>query len=125
MNELALRHKPQLLAGALGLGLAAANVLRVHSALALVVAVPLAVAATLAVGPRRVVVTAAALALVGWWWGSARLDSLDRSPLLSLIDTAGRVRVTITGPARRGTYDVRAPGSSRGLRGGDCASRSS
>ncbi|HLB18538.1 MAG TPA: ComEC/Rec2 family competence protein [Gaiellaceae bacterium] len=121
MNVRPLRHQPQLLAGALCFGLAAANVLRVHSALAPVVAALLAVTATLAVGPRRVVVTATVIALAGWWWGSARLDSLDRSPLTSRIDTAGRVRATITGPARRGTYDVRAPGvvtqfAGRGLR---------
>ncbi len=52
MNELALRYKPQLLAGALCLGLAEANVLRVDSAIALVVAALLAVAAALAVARR-------------------------------------------------------------------------
>jgi competence protein ComEC len=108
VSLLALRHKSQLLAGSICVGLAFANVARVQAAHVLV-AVLLAVAATVAVGPRRVVVTATALALVGWWWGSARLDSLDRSPLTSRIDTAGRVRATVTGPARRGTYDVRAP----------------
>ena len=120
MNVHALHYKPQLFAGSLCVGLAFANVVRVQAGLVLV-AMLLAVAATVAFGPRRVVVTAAALALVGWWWGSARLDSLDRSPLTSRIDTAGRVRVTITGPARRGTYDLRAPGvvtqfAGRGLR---------
>jgi competence protein ComEC len=53
--------------------------------------------------------TATALALAGWWWGSARLDALDRSPLTSRLETAGRVLVTVTGPARLGKYDVRAP----------------
>jgi competence protein ComEC len=51
---------------------------------------------------------AVALVLMGWWWGSARLDALDRSPLTSRLDTAARVRVAVTGPARRGRYDVRA-----------------
>jgi competence protein ComEC len=109
MSELALRRGPQLLAGSLCAGLALANVMRLDGAFALLVGAVLGGAATVAAAPRRVVLTATALALVGWWWGSARLDSLDRSPLTSRIDTAGRVRATITGPARLGTYDVRAP----------------
>jgi predicted membrane metal-binding protein len=70
---------------------------------------------------RRLELLAVALALVGWWWGSARLDSLDRSELRSRLETAARVRMTVTGPARRGKYDVRAPAvvtrfAGRGLR---------
>jgi len=95
--------------------------MRVEGAVPLLALALLGSAATVAVGPRRVVLTATALALAGWWWGSARLDSLDRSPLTSRLETAGRVRATITGPARRGTYDLRAPAvvtqfAGRGLR---------
>jgi competence protein ComEC len=108
VNELALRHTPQLLAGSLCLGLAAANLARVDSTLVLVAAL---LGGAIAGLPerRRLGLLALALALAGWWWGSARLDALDRSPLSSRLETAGRVRVTITGPARRGKYDVRAP----------------
>jgi competence protein ComEC len=108
VNELALRHTPQLLTGSLCLGLAAANLARVDSTLVLVAALLGGVVALLP-GRRRLVLLALALALAGWWWGSARLDALDRSPLSSRLETAGRVRVTITGPGRRGKYDVRAP----------------
>jgi competence protein ComEC len=108
VNELALRHTPQLLAGSLCLGLAAANLARVDSTLVLVAALLGGVVALLP-GRRRLVLLALALALAGWWSGSARLDIVDRSPLSSRLETAGRVRVTITGPARRGKYDVRAP----------------
>jgi competence protein ComEC len=116
-----LRYRPQLLASSLCLGLALANVMRVEGAIALLVAALLGSAAAVAVGTRRLVLTAAALALAGWWWGSARLDALDRSPLTSRLESAARVRVTVTGPARRGTYDVRAPAvvtqfAGRGLR---------
>jgi len=109
MSDVALRLTPQLLAGSLCAGLALANVMRVEGVVALLVAAVLGSAATVAAGPRRVVLTATALALAGLWWGSARLDALDRSPLVSRLGTAGHVLVTVTGPARRGTYDVRAP----------------
>jgi competence protein ComEC len=106
--RLACRHTPQLLACSLCLGLAAANLARVDSALVLVAAL-LGAAVALLPGRRRFGLLALALSLAGWWWGSARLDALDRSPLSSRLETAGRVRVTITGPSRRGKYDVRAP----------------
>ena len=54
-----------------------------------------------------------ALALGGWWWGSARLDALDRSPLSSKVGTAERAVVVVTGPARRSPFDLRVPGQMR------------
>jgi hypothetical protein len=108
MNEL-LRYPSQLLAGSLCLGLAAANVARVQPALVVVLTALLGGAATASRRHHRLGLLAVALALAGWGWGSARLDALDRSPLASRLDTAARVRLTITGPARRGKYDVRAP----------------
>ena len=53
-------------------------------------------------GSRRVVVLALALALAGWWWGSTRLDTLDRSPLASKLDTSERVRLVVTGSVADG-----------------------
>jgi competence protein ComEC len=104
-----LRFTPRVLAGSLCLGLAAANLARAQTALALVLAALLGSAATASRGPRRLGLLVIALALAGWWWGSARLDALDRSTLASRLDTAARVRLTITGPARRGKYDLRGP----------------
>jgi competence protein ComEC len=104
-----VRHAPQLLAGSLCLGLAAANLARVQTTLALVLAALLASTASALPHHRRIALLAVALAVAGWWWGSARLDALDHSPLTSHLETAARVRMTITGPARRGMYDVRAP----------------
>ena len=109
MTERLLGYPSQLLAGSLCVGLAAANVARVLTTLALVLAVLLGGGAMVLRGSRRLGLLAVALALGGWWWGSARLDTLDRSPLTSRLETAARVRMTITGPARRGKYDVRAP----------------
>ena len=109
VGERILRYPPQLLAGSLCLGLAAANVVRADTVLSLLVATLLGGAVAVSRGSRRLGLLAVALALAGCGWGSARLDALDRSPLTSRLDTAARVRMTITGPARRGKYDVRAP----------------
>jgi competence protein ComEC len=46
----------------------------------------------------------------GWWWGSARLETLDRSVLGQHLGEAGRARVVVTGPARRGRFSIRVPG---------------
>ena len=54
-----------------------------------------------------------ALALAGWWWGSARLDALDRSPLSAKLGTAERALVVVTGPARRSPFDLRVPARMR------------
>ena len=61
----------------------------------------------------RLPVLGIALALVGWWWGSARLDALDRSALLPRVGTAERALVAVTGPARRSQFDVRVPAQMR------------
>src|SRR5438874_1976376 len=44
---------------------------------------------------------AAVLILTGWWWGSTRLNALDRSVLLARVDTAERAVLEVTGSARR------------------------
>jgi competence protein ComEC len=105
-----VRHRSRLLASSLCLGLAAANLARVQTVLALALAATLLGGIGTASRRRRPLgLIAVALALAGWWWGSARLDALDHSQLSPRLETAGRVRATITGTARRGKYDVRAP----------------
>lgn len=110
MSEFLVRRFTRVLAGALCLGLAGANVARVGTAVALPLAALLVFTAVAADGRRRLWLFSATLFLCGWWWGSARLDVIDRSPLASRFETASRAQVVVTGPPRRGRYDVRQPG---------------
>lgn len=110
MNDAIARHGSQLLALALATGLAAANLARVGTLPVLLLAgCAGALAWSRAAGGARFAAVAAVLALVGWWWGSARLDTLDRSPLRARLGTAERSRLVVTGPARVTRYDLRVP----------------
>jgi competence protein ComEC len=109
VNAFALRWFPQVLAGASCLGLATANAVRVQTGLVLLLSAAAGSLALFLDEPRRLGLLALSLALCGWWWGSARLDAVDRSPLRSELETADSARLIVTGPARRGRYDVRAP----------------
>ncbi len=77
--------------------------------LAAAAAAALAVAAVLAPRELRLPLLAAALALAGWAWSSARLDALDRSGLVAEAGESGRARAVVTGPARRGAFALRVP----------------
>lgn len=109
MNAPLAYRLPQLLAGALCAGLAGANAARATTAWILIVALLLFAGAIGADGWRSVCLLAAALVLVGWWWGSARLNAVDRSPLADYAGAAARVRAVVTGPARTGRYAARVP----------------
>jgi competence protein ComEC len=104
---------PHPYGAALCLGLAAATIARGSATLALSAAVLLAVTAALATAPARPLLALGALALVGWWWGSARLEALDRSVLLDYVDTAERASLVVTGPARRSRFALRVPAQVR------------
>jgi competence protein ComEC len=107
------RAPAHALAAALCLGLAAANVTRIH---VLGLACSLAVAgAVVAVDAPAVRLGCAALllGLLGWWWASARLDALDRSPLTAKIDRAGRAVVVVTAPPARHRFDISVRGRLR------------
>jgi competence protein ComEC len=100
---------PHSLAAALCIGIAAANAARLTAPALAFGAVALVAAATLVAGERRVVALAVALALAGWWWGSVRLTSLDRSVLATEVGTAQRARLEVTASARHSRYHVRVP----------------
>ena len=102
-------RSPQWLSGALVLGLVSAAGVRCGSPLVAVAALAAASCAAAVEGSARLALACVALALAGWWWGSARLDRLDRSSLLPYVDMAESTEATVTGPPRRGRYDLRVP----------------
>jgi competence protein ComEC len=95
-----------LLVGAAFAGLALANAFRIGRAAALLAVALAALAAVGSASGARTPLAALAL-LVGWGWGSARLDALDRSLLRADIGRAGRFVVVVTGEPRRGTFAQR------------------
>ena len=108
MTRVLLLWRPHLLAGSLVGGLAFADAFRGSSVLVAGLAVAaVAVLAFVSEPHARLVLLAVALALAGWWWGSARLDVLDRSVLLRDVGAGGDALVVVTGPARRTEYEVR------------------
>jgi competence protein ComEC len=103
-----VRWRPHLLAGSLIGGLAFANAFRGSSVLVAALAVAAVAGLATVSEPRaRLALLGVLLALVGWWWGSARLDALDRSVLLRDVGAGGDALVVVTGPARRTQYEVR------------------
>jgi ComEC/Rec2-related protein len=100
-----LRSPPHSLLGALCAGLALANAYRP----ALVAVAAGAVVAVAAAEARRVLALGCVLLCAGWWLGGLRLDSLDRSALRSEVGRAERAGVVVSGPARRGRFDVKIP----------------
>ena len=61
----------------------------------------------------RLPACALALVLAGWWWGSARLDALDRSVLAPEIGRSAAATVVVTGPARKTPFAIRVPAEVR------------
>jgi competence protein ComEC len=108
-----LRRYPHLLAGATCAGLAAADAVRCASAMVAALAVAAAVAGAAEAGAARVALGACALALAGWWWGSVRLDAVDASTLVHEVGRAESALVVVTGPTRRGRFELRLPASVR------------
>jgi competence protein ComEC len=97
---------PHVLLGALCIGVAAANFVRWAWIGAPLMAVGLGLAAA-ADDEWRFPLFAAALALAGLWWGSVRLEAIDRSVLAPRIGTSERSIVVTTAPARRARFDLR------------------
>jgi competence protein ComEC len=90
-------------------GLAGANALRVTTPWLAAAACVLASVGGLTEARERLALLGGALALAGLWWGSVRLDALDRSVLRPEVGRAERALAVVTGPARVGRFTVRAP----------------
>jgi competence protein ComEC len=102
------RRVPSLLVSALCLGLAGALLLRANALVVVAVGASTVAVAVGAHEPRvRIVAVAVTLALVGWWWASHRLATLDASVLAPRIGTAERAVVEIQQPPRPGRFETR------------------
>jgi competence protein ComEC len=66
---------------------------------------------------HRLALLAGLLGLLGWWWGSHRLDVLDRSALIPQVGRAGRAVVVVTAQPVEGQFSTRAQGEARAFGG--------
>jgi competence protein ComEC len=100
---------PHLLLAGLCAGIASANAVRVSAAIVPLSALALGVLAG-AFPQARFALLAIGLTLAGAWWGTHRLEAIDRSPMSPEIGRVAVARVTVTGPARRTEFALRIPG---------------
>jgi predicted membrane metal-binding protein len=118
--EVLERYAPHVVAGALCVGLGAACAVRAGSTGVLLAAVvAAAVSAAVPEARVRVAVLAVALGAGGLWWGSHRLDALDRSVLAPRIGETGRGVFEVTAPVRRTPFRLRVPARMRSFRGAE------
>jgi competence protein ComEC len=101
-----LRSPPHSLLASLCLGIGLANFVRLPALVALASALAIGLVAS---SWRTISTIACVLALAGWWWGSARLDRLDRSTLGREVGRAERALVVVTAAPRRGRFDLKMP----------------
>jgi competence protein ComEC len=106
------RPSPRAHLAALCVGVAAANLARSTFAM-LAIGVGLAALVVALEDGARAWLLAGVLILTGWWWGTARLNALDRSVLRGHVDTAERSLLGVTGPARRTRFELRIPAEVR------------
>lgn len=101
------RAWPTLLVVASCLGLALANAVR---APVLVLGLVVVIAAGGVLAPRiRLPACVLALTLAGWWFGSTRLEALDRSVLEPEVGRSAAVTAVVTGPVRKTEFALRVP----------------
>jgi competence protein ComEC len=112
------RFAPHLLVAVACLGLAGSLVARAGGIWVLVLSLAAGIT-TVAIDDerRRVAALGIALVLGGLWWGSIRLDALDRSVLAPRIGEVGPALVTVTAPPTRTPFRLRVPARIQRFRG--------
>ncbi len=115
-RTLALAWPTALLAAACT-GLAAANWVRLPVLLLAGLVVGCVLGALRCEGPARMVVVGGALAALGLWWGTLRVDALDRSVLAGRIGEVEQVRVVVQGPPSVTPFAIRAMAQVRSFGG--------
>jgi competence protein ComEC len=104
---------PTLLVVAACLGLAAANWAQPPALVLAVIAGAGAVGVVQGGERARLAVLGASLAALGLWWGSLRVEALERSVLAGRIGDIEPARVVVQGPPSVTRFAVRAPGEVR------------
>ncbi len=104
-----MRYPAHCLLASLCSGIAAANLARSDWVLPAGFAAGFAALGAGADARHRLVFAALALAASGWWWGTLRLDRIDRSVLISQVGRAERSLVIVTAPPRQTRFALRIP----------------
>ena len=107
------RHWPSVLVAAACAGLAFANAVYAPRPLVPVGIALAAVVAAVASPRARLGLCAAVLVLAGWWWGTMRLEELDRSVLEAQIGRVDEAVAVVTGPVRKTPFALRVPAEVR------------
>jgi len=107
------RCQPHVLVAGLCSGLALSVLARAWVPGLALLGAALVAAGLAAPAAARLPLAASALALAGWWWGTARLGALDRTVLGSHLGEAEDAVVIVTAAPRRGTFELRAPAEVR------------
>jgi competence protein ComEC len=105
-------RSPHVYASAVCAGLAGANVARAPAVLALAL-LAVVFAGSTGLAPNRPLAFVAGLVVIGWWWGSVRLDRLDESALAAYVDTSERAVLVVTGEPRHSRFELRIPAQAR------------
>ncbi len=108
----AARASPHAFLAALCLGIAAANLERTSWMGGVALGVGALLAAAVRVEDARPWLVAGALLLAGWWWGSARLDALDRASC-SAASTGRALGARDHRPRTERGFELRVPAQVR------------
>lgn len=123
MRDVVELRWPTLVVASACVGLAASNVLS-PAPLVCALLVLAGLVAVVVLDPRlRPAGLALALAATGLWWGSLRVDALERSVLAAEVGASGTAEVVVTGAPRRSEWGIRALGVARRFRGEELRER--
>ncbi|GIU94583.1 MAG: hypothetical protein KatS3mg012_1040 [Gaiellaceae bacterium] len=116
-------HWPTLVVASACAGLVAATVVAPGSSVCAVLAGLGLAGVALTDGRSRLLGLALAVGAVGLWWGSLRVEALERSALRDRVGLAGSAEVVVTGPIRRSERGSRALAEVRRFRGVELSER--
>ena len=117
MRDLVELHWPALLVSSACVGLALSNWVPGAWAVVALLATGSLVMLLLAGTQWRLVAFGLALAALGLWWGSLRVEAMARSVLSSEVGASGEAELVVAGPPRQTAWAVRALAEAHSFRG--------